>query len=198
MLPVPSKVVAGSAEPLLCNEVRDAVGFCRRITGRVALIVDNSNILRAGRHAHFRIDYQQLKVYLGGGEAVSAHLIASQPAFVRPQQQAFYAFMQRYGWTVELFAPLVDSWGAVSENELQVDGAVRDAIRRAAADAWCDACVVLSGDGGMTNAVKFARRSRKDVFVIAWADSLNPALAQAATAAASIESLRALITRRLS
>ena len=49
----------------------------------------------------------------------------------------------------------------------------------------------------VTNAVKDARRAGKNVVVLAWEGTLHPALAEAANAHASIDSLRKLIGREL-
>jgi uncharacterized LabA/DUF88 family protein len=84
---------------------------------------------------------------------------------------------------------------AQQEDELAVDGDVRAEIRKAGTRADVDSIVLLSGDGGMTNAIRDARRQGKHVFVVAWDGSLHPALAKAASRVALLDDLAPLLRR---
>ena len=171
----------------------DPLRFTESIRGRVHITVDQSNIFRRGYVP--RMDYERVLDCLGGDALVSATIVVSQPNSHRPSQLNFYAWLERLGWDVHSFALLQNELGEISENEFLVDGDVRNEIRTAALSSEIDAVVVMSGDGGMTNAVKDARRAGKDVFVLAWADTLNPALAAAATAYITLEEMLPLIGR---
>lgn len=179
------------------SSVDVALRFVNSISGRVRIIVDNSNLFVAGRDRAYRIDYEQVLNFLGGDKVVSATMVVSQyPTGQRQNQADFYSWMQRLGWIVHRYLALKNSANIISENESFVDGDVRSLIR-AAADAPCENIVVMSGDGGMTNAVLYARRAGKKVYVIAWEGTLHPALAAAATAYVTVEALRPLISRIL-
>lgn len=179
------------------GEISKALGFTAEITGATALVVDQSNIFVAGRDRGFMVDWASVKTQLGGDHLDSASIVVSQAAGRRPQQDAFYAYLSRTGWDVYRHLALRNSDGSFSENEFFVDGDVRKLIRAAADTPTCGALCVMSGDGGMTNAVKYARRAGKKVYVVAWAGTLHPALAAAATAHMTIEELRPLISRVL-
>lgn len=175
-----------------------ALRFTNSIGGRVHIVVDNSNLFAGGRDRGFRIDYEQVLNFLGGDKVMSASMVVSQSPTAHRQNQAdFYSWMQRIGWIVHRFLALKNEDNIISENETFVDGDVRTLIRAAADTPDSDVILVMSGDGGMTNAVKYARRAGKKVFVVAWAGTLNPALAAAATDTATIESLRPLISRAI-
>lgn len=175
--------------------VTDPLRFTENIRGRTHVVVDQSNIFRGGRDLGFRLDFAKVLNFLGGDALVSATIVVSQPISQRPSQLNFYAWLERLGWNVHSFALLQNELGEISENEFLVDGDVRNEIRAAALSSAIDAVVVMSGDGGMTNAVQDARRSGKDVFVLAWAGTLNPALAAAATACITLEEMHPLIGR---
>lgn len=100
------------------------------------------------------------------------------------------------GWRVYSHLAIQNKAGELSENHL-VDGDVRKLVRAAADLPDIESIVLLGGDGGMTSAVKFARRAGKKVFVVAWEGTRHPALAAAATDTATVESLRPLISRVL-
>lgn len=179
--------------PAIANPLR----FTESICGRTHVVVDQSNMFRGGRDRGFRLDFEQVLKFLGGDTLVSATIVVSQSVSHRPSQLNFYARLQRLGWDVHTFLLLQNEFGEMAENEFLVDGDVRAEIRAAARSPAVDAVVVMSGDGGMTNAVKDARRAGKDVFVLAWDGTLNPALAAAATACITLEEMRPLIGRPL-
>lgn len=167
------------------------------ITGHTCIALDNSNVLRGGLGRGFRVDPALVLEHLSGDKLVSATMSASFAVQDRPCQRAYYDWAKRLGWTVNSFALLHDEAGNLMENERLVDGDVKNQIRAAAKFRHCDSVVLLGGDGGFTNAVKDARRAGKNVVVLAWEGTLHPALAEAASAHASIDSLRDLIGRAL-
>lgn len=181
----------GALRPVVAEPLR----FTESIRGRVHITVDQSNIFRRGYVHGPRVDYARVLDCLGGDALVSATIVVSQPKLHRPSQLNFYAWLERLGWDVHSFALLQNELGEISENEFLVDGDVRNEIRTAGLSSEIDAVVVMSGDGGMTNAVKDARLAGKDVFVLAWADALNPALAAAATSYITLEEMLPLIGR---
>lgn len=182
-----------SASTVSAN-VLNALGFAECIVGRVKIVVDNSNIFVGGRDRDFRLDYEQVRRQLGGDELLAAHMVVTNPRTYRPNQAAFYSLHRRAGWLIN-FHRLINRDGLSCENEEWVDGDVRAIVRAFAAQDNVDAIVLLGGDGGYTNAVRDARRAGKNVFVVAWANTFHPVLAAAATATATIESLRPLIGR---
>lgn len=171
-----------------------ALVFSGGIHGRTAVIADGSNVFLAGRGREFRVDFAALPQYLGGDTLVMAKFVGTRSSHCRPSQEGFFRFLHRVGWSVRKFDLLVEGT-AVTEDELAVDGEVRAEVRKAANRADVDSIVLLSGDGGMTNAVHYAKGQGKDVFVVAWEGTLNPALAEAATDWAYIDDLRSLIAR---
>lgn len=171
-----------------------ALGFSKAITGRTVLIVDNSNLLQGGWGKDWRVDTgESVFTHLGGDDLLSASMVVSTSD--RHAQIGYYRFLESVGWDVQRHATLTSKERHIFENEAAVDGGVRVLIRAAASSREVDSVVLIGGDGGYTNAVKEARRAGKDVFVLAWAGTLNPALAQAATAHISIEEMRPLIAR---
>lgn len=180
-------------QPALAHPLR----FTQAICGGTHIVVDQSNIFKGGKDREFRVDFEQVRKLLGGDVLVSATMVVSQSVSHRPSQLNFYAWQERAGWNVHSFMLLQNEFGEIAENEFLVDGDVRAEIRAAAHSPAVDAVVVMSGDGGMTNAVKDARRAGKDVFVLAWDGTLNPALAAAATACITLEEMRPLIGRPL-
>lgn len=180
------------------STISRALRFTNSISGRVHIVVDNSNLFQGGRNRGFRIDFGQVLNLLGGDKVISAAMVVSQlPTTQRQNQADFYSSMQRLGWIVHSYLALKNEDGTIYENEAFVDGDVRNLIRAAADTPDCDVIVVMSGDGGMTNATKYARRAGKQVFVLAWDGTLHPALADAATAHISIDELRPIISRIL-
>lgn len=175
----------------------EAANIMRMITGYTFIVLDNSNVLRGGFGHGFRIDPALVLQHLRGDKLVSATMSVSAAANDRPSQVGYYQWVRRLGWTVNTFELLRDSAGKLVEDEVQVDGDVRTQIRAATRSAYCDTIVVFAGDGGYTNAVKEARDAGKTVVVLAWAGTLHPALAAAASAHARIDSLRSLIGRAL-
>ena len=175
----------------------DTLDFVSRIRGGTIIVVDNSNIFLSGRNCTFRIDHEAVLDHLGGDHLISATIVVSQSPRVRSCQCAFYTRLARCGWVVHGFGLIRDRDGRLGEYEDRVDGDVRKLIYAAANTHACQSIVVMSGDGGMTNAAKYARHVGKDVFVIAWDGTLHPALAAAATATATVEDLRPLIGRVL-
>lgn len=176
------------------TDVLNALGFAERIVGRVKIVVDNSNIFVGGRDRDFRLDYEEVRRQLGGDELLAAHMVVTNSYTYRPNQATFYNLHRRAGWRIT-FHHLINSDGLLCENEARVDGDVRAIVRAVAAQDDVDAIVLLGGDGGYTNAVRDARCAGKNVFVVAWANTLHPALAAVATATATVESLRPLISR---
>lgn len=168
-----------------------------QIIGHTCIAMDNSNILRGGLGRDFRVDPALVLEHLSGEKLVAATMSVSLAAHDRPSQTAYYELARRLGWKVNSFELLYDEAGHPMENERLVDGDVRKQIRAAAAFRHCDTIVVLSGDGGFTNAVHDARRAGKNVVVLAWDGTLHPALAEAASAYANIDGLRELIGRPL-
>lgn len=175
----------------------DGPGIIRLITGNTFLVVDNSNVLRGGFGRGFRIDPALVLARLGGDRVILAAMSASAALHERPCQGAYYDWLRRTGWVVNEFELQRDPNGKVHENEEAVDGDVRSQIRAAAKSDFCDTVVLMSGDGGFTNAVREARRAGKNVIVLAWAGTLHPALAEAASAYADLDSLRDLIGREV-
>ena len=176
--------------------VLGALNFVEQIQGGVTIVVDSSNMFLGGRNCHWRVDFSAVRNHLSGDKLVAAHAVASLPPNRhRASQSAFFCFLQRTGWRVHTHRAQLDSAGNTVENEAAVDGGVRALIRSAAASSDVDSVVVLSGDGGMTDAVHVARCAGKSVYVVAWEGTLNPALAEAATDSAFIEELRPLIAR---
>ena len=180
-------------QPALAHPLR----FTQTICGRTHIVADHSNLFQGGQDRQFRVDFAQVLKRLGGDTLVSATIVVSQSVSHRPSQQNFYAWLGRVGWKVRSFMLLQNEFGEIAENEFLVDGDVRAEIRAAARSSAVDTVVVMSGDGGMTNAVKDARGAGKDVFVLAWDGTLNPALANAATACITLEEMRPLIGRPL-
>lgn len=176
------------------TDVLNALGFVERIIGRVKIVVDNSNIFLGGRDRDFRLDYEEVRRQIGGDELLAAHMVVTNPHTYRPNQTAFYNLHRRAGWLIN-FHRLINRDGLPCENEARVDGDVRAIVRAIAAEDDVDAIVLLGGDGGYTNAVRDARHKGKNVFVVAWANTLHSMLAAAATATATIESLRPLVGR---
>lgn len=171
-----------------------ALDFSAKICGRTAIVADGSNVFQAGRDRDFRVDYTAVRQFLSGDALVSATFVGSRSTHFRVQQAAFEAYLRRAGWTVHSFRLMSDGV-SVSEDESAVDGDVRAEIRKAGARADIDSVVLLSGDGGMTNAVRDARRGGKRVFVVAWDGSLHPALAAAASRVALLDDLAPLLAR---
>jgi hypothetical protein len=175
----------------------NAAAIRSAITGQTCIALDNSNVLRGGFDRDFRVDPALVLEHLSGDKLVSAVMSVSRAMQNRPCQRAYYDWAKRLGWVVNSFALLNDDFGNVIENERLVDGDVRTQIRAAANFRYCDSIVILSGDGGMTNAVKEARRAGKNVVVLAWEGTMHPALAAAASTHASIDSLQHMIGRVL-
>lgn len=184
---------AGLGGGLSVNALR-GLDFSDGIHGRAAIIVDGSNVFLAGREREFRIDFGAVRRVLGGNALMMAKFVGSRSSYCRPSQEGFFRYLCRTGWELHKFDLLIEG-GAVAEDELAVDGEVRAEVRKAANRADIDSIVLLSGDGGMTNAVRYARDQGKDVFVVAWEGTLHPALATKATDVAFIDDLRPLIAR---
>lgn len=179
------------------SDLAFAISFARSIRGKTHIVVDNSNIFVSGRDREFRVDYAAVQRHLSGDALLASVISVSlSPGENRLGQAWFYEWLRRTGWRVHTFTPIRDvNTGAYFEHEAHVDGDVRESILAAANSHDCESIVLMAGDGGFTNAVKAARRTGKQVFVIAWAGTLHPALAAAATATATIEQLRSLIGR---
>lgn len=158
-------------------------------------IFDNSGNHLGSRGKSGRLDHKLALVHCSGNSLLWAAMACTQPTDCKQTQLHFYARVERLGIVLHRFEPLVDAHGQLRENEVEVDGQVRDLIRAASADTDCDTVVVFGADGGFTNAVKDARRAGKNVYVIAWDGTLNPALAAAATAHISMEQLLPIIGR---
>jgi hypothetical protein len=173
-----------------------ALAFSKAITGRTVLIVDNSNLWKGREGKEFCPDMgTPVFTHLGGDELISASMVVSTAD--RPSQIGYYRFLESRGWDIYRHATLTSTTRHIFENEAAVDGGVRALIRAAASSRDVDSIVLFSGDGGNTNAVKEARRAGKNVFVLAWDLTLNPALASACTDHITIETMRPLIARVL-
>lgn len=193
---LPPAMPAGTlSRPSSPNMLTNAASIRSAITGQTCIALDNSNVLRGGLDRDFRVDPALILEHLSGDKLVSAVMSVSLAMQDRPSQRAYYAWAKRLGWVVNSFALLHDGAGNAMENEQLVDGDVRTQIRAAAKFHYCDSILLIGGDGGFTNAVKDARRAGKNVVVLAWSGTLHPALAEAASAHASIDSLRGLIGR---
>nr|WP_315468607.1 NYN domain-containing protein [uncultured Undibacterium sp.] len=182
---------ASQHKPIVASDIRSM------ITGHTCIALDNSNVLRGGLGRGLRVDLALVLEHLSGDKLVSATMSASSALHDRPNQNAYYDWVRRLGWTVNSFALIEDEAGNLMENELLVDGDVKKQIRAAAKFYHCDSIVLIGGDGGFTNVVKDALRAGKNVVVIAWEGTLHHALSKAASAHASIDSLRDLIGREL-
>jgi hypothetical protein len=177
------------------GRLASARAFVEKIEGVTYLAVDQSNIFVGGRDKAFQVDWSAAKTQLGGDALALAAIVVSQAVVRRPSQDAFFSFLEQTGWQVFRHLAIQNDDGSIAENEQRVDGNVRKLIYEAAESPECDSIVVMSGDGGMTNAVKYARHARKNVFVVAWDGTLHPALAAAATDHKTIDDLHPLIAR---
>jgi hypothetical protein len=184
-----------SSEPAQTPWAR-ALGFSKAITGRTALICDNSNLWKGQKGKEFCPDMgDPVFTHLGGDELVSASMVVSTAD--RPSQIGYYRFLESRGWDIHRHATLTSTARHIFENEAAVDGGVRSLIRAAASSREVDSIVLFSGDGGNTNAVAEARRAGINVYVLAWSGTLNPALARVATDHITLETMRPLIARVL-
>lgn len=193
---LPAQNSIWSADPA----IRKALRFASAICGRTSIVADNSNLFWGGRDRDWRIDWgHPLQSALGGDKLLAAHFVVSMPPQIRDEERrgqlAFYDLLGRVGWRVYRHRLLHDEGGAHLENEKLVDGDVKTLTRKSADDPRCCSIVLMTGDGGMTDAVKHARRAGKCVFVVAWQGTLHPALADAANDYAFIDELRPLIAR---
>jgi len=177
--------------------IAHALSFSARITGNTRLVVDLSNCTIAGRASGFRLDYTEVIRHLGGDRVIRPIVVASIPPLGTsdPGRSAFYEYLRHVGYHVETFFGEKQPDGTLAENELRVDGRVRHHLYETVENHDIDSVVLLSGDGGYTNAVKALRRAGKNVFVVAWKGSANPALIAAATDFSTVEELRPLIAR---
>lgn len=162
-----------------------------------AFHIDNGNMHKGSFGHDFRYCPAQLLEKLGGAWTYSATMSVSEPPYERACQNGFYNWARSLGWELDIAPLLSDANGRVYEDEAAVDGAVRQRIRASADNPYVDDIFVLSGDGGMTNAVRYARRAGKRVIVLAWSNTLHPALAAAASGFAIIDDLGPLIGRPL-
>ena len=174
-----------------------ALAFSKAITGRVEIIIDQSNMFQGGRDRGWRLDYAAILKFLMGDYLAQATMVVTRSDRERPQQEAFYCHMERIGYCVPRFTPLHDEHDQICEDEIRVDGAVRTLIRAAAKSPDVTSLVVFTGDGGATNAIYEARLAGKNVYVLAWDGTLNPALAMAPTDHITLEIMRPLIARVL-
>jgi len=189
--------VARTTTTLPSSPLDHAIAFCKGIRGATAIVGDNSNWHLGSRGKGYRADYDLVKEVLGGDRLVSASIVVNQPIGEQRQSQMFfYDQLKRMGWQVHSHLSLRNEVGELSENP-DVDGDVKKLIRAAADSPDCQNIVLLGGDGGMTSAVKYARRAGKNVYVVAWSGTIHPALAAAATATATIDELKPLIARVL-
>ena len=157
--------------------------------------IDNGNMLNGSFGHSFRVCPNLLLQKFGGAWTISATMSVSEPPHDRPCQTGYYNWARSLGWELDVAKLLFDANGRVHEDESAVDGAVRRRIRASADNPYVDDIFVLSGDGGMTNAVRYARRVGKRVIVLAWSNTLHPALAAAASGFAFIDDLSSLICR---
>lgn len=172
-------------------DIMPAAGSC------VAFHLDNAN-MHHGSVGHDKRICPVRVLNLGvGAWTYSATMSVSEPPYDRPCQTSYYNWARSLGWELDVAPLLSDANGRVYEDEAAVDGAVRQRIRASADNPYVDDIFVLSGDGGMTNAVRYARRAGKRVIVLAWSNTLHPALAAAASGFAIIDDLGSLICRPL-
>ncbi len=194
-----SRVCAPTASAPPPSQPANLAGACevlRQIGRRTALVIDLSNITRGAQARGVRLDYDLALRHTTGRTCLRALVAASLPPEPRPAQVAFYGFLQSLGCVVETHPLIVDPiTGRFREDEKAVDGAVRAAIRAAADTGEVDSIVLFGGDGGYTSAVTSARRAGVSVFVLAWSNTLHPALAQTATASVILDDLLPLIGR---
>jgi hypothetical protein len=191
-VPVPAYLVG---QPGISTETRSALAAISQIHGRVEVVHDQSNVFQGGRNRGWTLDQAAVLNALSGDHLHRATMAVTRADHQRPQQEAFFKFAERIGYRVLRHAPLHDERGRICEDEMKVDGACRELIRQAAACADVDVVVVLSGDGGLVNACRAARRAGKDVFVLCWSGTLHPELQAAATATFFLDDLRSLLTR---
>jgi len=178
------------------KEIIEALEIASKITGRTIQIADQSNIFKGGEGHDFRLDYSAFKRQLSGDTNIASYAVVSASPTKRPSQDAFYRYLHRIGWIVHRFQA-VRHGDVIAENEAFVDGHVRDLIHAAANNPQCNSIVLLAGDGGYTDVVRYAQFQGKRVYVIAWANTLHHALMEAATGYATIEELQPLIARQL-
>lgn len=160
-----------------------------------AFHIDNGNMLNGSFGHGFRLCPALLLQKFGGAWTPSATMSVSEPPHDRPCQTGYYNWVRSLGWELDVATLLSDANGRIHEDEPAVDGAVRQRIRASADNPYVDDIFVLSGDGGMTNAVRYARRAGKRVIVLAWSHTLHPMLAAAASGFAFIDDLSSLICR---
>jgi len=143
------------------------------------------------------LDYTEVIRHLGGDRVIRPIVVASIPPLgtSAPGRSAFYEYLRHVGYRVETFFGEKQPDGTLAENEFCVDGRVRHHLYETVENHDIDSVVLLSGDGGYTNAVKALCRAGKNVFVVAWKGSANPALIAAATDFSTVEELRPLIAR---
>jgi hypothetical protein len=157
------------------------------------LAADNANLLPRPP-CYIRVDYLLALKHLGGDQLVNASIVVTTPPTFRPSQDAFYRWLEHTGWKVHRHPPL-RTGNRFKENEAAVDGNVRQLIRNASADRSVESIVLLGGDGGYSNAVHSAVHAGKKVFVVAHEGTINQALAEVATAVATLEELALYIGR---
>ncbi len=188
---------AHAKNPLISHLIDPALSFSQKIHGPTRMMGDNSHLIQGSLKSGngYRFDAEAAPAHLCGDYLLRAEMSVTLPASPRPSQTAYYDQLERLGWVVNRFAPVVDGYGRVAENERLVDGSIRDSILAAADDTDCQSIVLFGADGAFTRAVKYARRCGKDVFVCSWANTLHPELAAACTSHISLETLRPLILR---
>jgi hypothetical protein len=163
----------------------------------VAFHLDNANIHTGSAGRGFRLCPALTLQNLGGAWTTSATMSVSEPPHERPSQSGYYNWARSLGWELDVSALIRDANGRICEDESAVDGAVRRRIRASADNPYVDQIFVLSGDGAMAPDVHYARRAGKRVIVLAWSNTLHPALAAAASGFAFIDDLGSLIGRPL-
>lgn len=194
-LPIPT-YLPSAGRPLDSTFIAREVA--RTIIGRTVIVVDNSNVFQSAWPQGYRLDFGPHMFYLlGGDQLVEACFFASAPPSNAPKydaQRGFYEFLRQAGWQVHL-SQLLISENRWLENEKEVDGGVRAAVRRYATDPNVDTIVLFSGDGGMTRAVCEAVKKGKRVVALAWRNTLHSALESAASAHIYIDELQPLLER---
>jgi hypothetical protein len=164
------------------EQIETILGF----SGRTMIIADLSNIFKAGGGR--RIDYRTL---LKGLPGASGHAIGSLPPSCYDEekiakQNDFLLCLSAHQWRVTAYPPLVietpslDCRAIVRENEQLVDGRIVAAIHEFAQSPDHQNLILMSGDGRMTDAVKAAITSGKNVAVLAWKGSIKASLELAA------------------
>lgn len=164
----------------------------KRIFGKLGVVCDLSNMFKAGKKIGLRPDYSFLRNMPPDCSVVSAKAFGSLPpdSLKKSQYDAqmdFLFLLSRLSWEVTAYPLLrVATPGSerpfiFREDELSVDGGVRETIRNFAKDSQIESILILAGDGGYTAEVSSAVSAGKKVIVASWQHSVNSSLVEAAS-----------------